>query len=202
MSIGAIRKSLLKNHRFGDHPSAWIIEARGFRYSAQLLLQSLRSQRSSEFISIDESSVTQSCNKTICYLFSVAIELFLKALYSNSKSPSDQKKTESFGHDIKKLNLELMHKNILQKNELDDNTLELAYIILAWHGRYHKPRSDKTDNTIELYFEEIPDQPELVKPKFNITTESVTKLELMATLLFNKTNVNLPFMDLLFFTPF
>ncbi|MES2204027.1 MAG: hypothetical protein V4496_02290 [Pseudomonadota bacterium] len=65
--------------------------------------------------------------------------------------------------------------------------MTLASIVLAWYGRYHKSSSRKTDNIIQLFFEKIPELPEMMRSKFSASSiESMHGLEQMAGLLFNK----------------
>jgi len=202
--VTTINKDLLKNYRFSDNPNAWILEARGFCRSAELLLQSLKNRRPapSKFISAEEINLNYMCNKIASYLYSIAIELFLKGLYCLNKTSEDQEKTESFRHDTIKLNQKLIAKKILKQDELSKETLKLANIILEWSGRYYKPQRDKIDEIIESHFEEVPDQPEMVKPKFSINSETITKLKDMAKQLSDKAPANLSSIESLLFLPF
>jgi len=199
-----INKDLLRNYRFSDNPNAWILEAEGFKNSAHLLLQSQKnpSHPRPKFVAMSETNLHSSTNKIACYLYSVAIELFLKALYSLTKTPEDQEKTESFSHNVKKLNQTLIAKGILQTDELDQQALELANIMLAWYGRYFKPQPDKIENVIKSCFEEVPEQPGMLKSKFSINSETTAKLECTATLLSSKVRVNPASIDFLLFSSF
>ena len=199
-----INKDLLRNYRFSDNPNAWILEAEGFKNSARLLLQAQKNPAHPrpKFVAISETNLHSSTSKIACYLYSVAIELFLKALYSLTKAPEDQEKTESFSHNVKRLNHKLITKSILQADELDQDALELTNIMLAWYGRYFKPQPDKIESVIKSCFEEVPEQPRMLKSKFSINPDTIATLERTATILSSKVRVNPASVDFLLFSCF
>ena len=187
-----INQQVTQHTRFSYNPNAWVLEGQGFYRSAKLLMQSLKQPRrtQSKLVSSAEIGLRYSCNKTVCFLYSIAIELFLKALYSYTKIAEDQEKTENFGHDVIKLNKKLSSKGVLQTDELDQEALKLVNFILAWSGRYYKPQFRIIDEVINSCFEEVEGQQNMVKPKFCITPETTLKLEHTAALLSDKLTNN------------
>lgn len=194
-----IRKEFLKNARFGDHPNAWILQAKGFRYAAEGQLQS--SKTKNKLISTEEAFSLRFSYKTACYLLAHSIELALKALYKLTQKTEDPS-AEKFSHGLIKLEGELVKKGVLKTNEIDKHTLEVAYILLAWFGRYHKPLESKLDTVIDNLFVESETDPVMVENKYSIDFTTYAKLAAIADCLLNKVRLNEGSMDRLLFDPF
>jgi hypothetical protein len=202
-----ISKELLTKYRFSDRPSAWILEARAFKRSADLLLEALAKPKTKQkFISMPDASSNHMCIKTVCYLYSVSVELFLKGIYSAVKDDSDQEKTESFGHNVTKLMKKLIAKRQFKrqftKAAQDEPILNLIDTILEWSGRYHKPNPKAVDRVIEQCFEQVTDQPHMLKPKFSCDYETAKKIGDIANTLQTYTPVPDGSIDHLLFLPF
>lgn len=201
--VGKINKDFLNNYRFSDKPTAWILEAKNFKYSAEILFgHSTTQPRTSPFIPMHNASSGMMRIKVVCYLFSVLIELFLKGIYSATRTSDDQESIESFGHNVVRLADKLIAKGILNKNGLNKNILNVAHVILEWSGRYHKPTKKKMDEVIRVFFEEVPNEPALLKPKYKTDIKTAKELEAQANAFDEITPVNPTSIDHLIFLPF
>lgn len=198
-----INKAFLKNHRFGNNPHGWALESKSFYDSATLLLATLKTMPQQMFISIEDIHKNSSYLKTTCFLLSISVELSLKAIYSNQiTSDNKQKKVESFSHNIKELNSILIELKVLDENELCKESLELGYILLSWYGRYHKPLEKNRDAAIRAYFEDVHNDPNMVKPKFEINIQTTNMLKILAEHLLEKIKINPASISYLLYTPF
>lgn len=107
------------------------------------------------------------------------IELTLKAIYCLHIGDD----VEKYSHGILKLLNDLMDKNVIKKCDVDNETFELASILLAWHGRYHRPNKKKIKETIKKLWIPLPDNPDMLRRKFDINNESYGKLDVTAKIL-------------------
>ena len=169
----------LKNVRFSDSVEAWVLQAKGFYYSADSALKGNDVVRNKiikrDFISSEEGFLNNFCLKTVCYLLSHSIEASLKAIYL--LKGGDQS-TEEFSHDVIKLRDILISKYSLEKSYFDRDTIELAETILYWYGRYHRPKKNKIDQSIKKIYQESED-PKMYTSKFS-PKETYSKLKILS----------------------
>lgn len=197
-----INKELLINYRFADKPNAWILEARAFKRSADLLLEALSKPKTKQkLISMPDASSNHMCIKTVCYLYSVSVELFLKGIYSKVKNDSD-KPTERFSHKVTDLMDNLIAKGVFSKPIRNDPILNYIDIILEWSGRYHRPNPKAVNRVIQQCFEQVPNQPLMLKPKFSCDYPTAKKISDIANTLEKYTPIPDGSIDHLLFLPF
>lgn len=198
-----VRKSFLKNYLFSDNLNFWVLQAISFKEAADSLLQVNLNKTHSKYISTLEINAEANRIKIACFLYSTAIELFLKSIYVKNKNSDDQEKTESFGHKVKKLYDKLVSKNIFKKNQISDELLTSVSVILHWYGRYFKPNGKETDTIIDDCFEPTTDNPDMLKPKFSANFETACELKNLCDFLLNFSGqVNNASIDCLFSIPF
>lgn len=156
-----------------DLPVAWILQAKGFYYSSQIMLNGIRKTGGKSYISMEEVYLKNACYKTACYLLAHTIELLLKAIYCSSGGDD----VEQFSHNVLKLSQHLINVDVLKKSDTDDESLELAFILLDWYGRYHRPKKGHVQKKIKELWIPCPEKPDMLKRKFNLNNESYGKLE-------------------------
>lgn len=67
-----IRKELLKEARFGNHPNGWLLHAKGFRFVAEGQL--LSSKTDKKLVSGEEAFLLRFAYKSACYSLAHSIE--------------------------------------------------------------------------------------------------------------------------------
>src|SRR5277367_1497183 len=81
----------LSDHLISDNPILWIMEARAFLESANILehapipLEKIPLLKGKRPTSSPEISRNSYKNKITCFLYAISIELFLKSIYSATK---------------------------------------------------------------------------------------------------------------------
>jgi HEPN domain-containing protein len=194
--MNKIRKDILNDYVFSDVPIAWILQANSYYEAGEALLigARIKDQQANPVLpdgrrsfALDSVHTNRSLYKIACYLLSHAIEANLKALYSLTKQEGD-KSVESFSHNITRLLKTLIEKKVIDKNEVDNEIMELAELLLAWFGRYHKPLDNKKEKVIEKYYKEVPGEPSMLQKKYEINLNTYHKLAEVFQLLVKKIN--------------
>lgn len=185
---------------FSDLPIAWALQAKGFYYSAESLLRGNTITAGKKFVSTEEIYLSHAALRTACYLLAHTLELCLKALYClNEREEAD---VEKYSHDIRKLLKFLVDKQIISEQDVHQESFELAYLLLDWYGRYHRPLKKKIEKTFNKLYIQSPDNSELWMKKFNIDNESYGKLHVMAKIMLNMLNIQPASIEHLIFDPF
>ena len=192
-----INKKFLENVKLSNLPLAWSVQARGFYYSAEALLNGNEIAKGKKIISTEEAYLSRFGYKTACYLMSHTIELCLKAIYCLFTANED---VEKYSHKILNLLEVLIEKNIINKTEINNETFELSYLLLDWYGRYHKPKN--VQEKIQKYWITAPDNSEMLKRKYEINSETYKRLKEMAQFLLRKIPDSSKSIGLLIFDPF
>lgn len=182
MGFSLSKENLEQN--FSDHPSHWVSQAKGFRYSAVKLKESfgLEFENKKIFTSEEVFNIHFLFNCS-CYFLANAIELLLKAIYCADEKLTKERAVTKFSHDIKELREVLIKEQLIRADQVPEKIFELASLLLSWLGRYHSPKKKEIDETINKFFKKLPDGKFMRNQDFRLDDVAYKKLiELVDTL--------------------
>lgn len=164
-----VNKDVLKEAIFADTPRNWYVHSVGFYHAGWQLAWLINKDELPKIMTQEWSFHHRYSNKIAVYLLSHALELLLKASVSDYKfhNPlNNLKEPVKYGHNAKLMFKDLVSVNYLEKNEDDEEIIELVDAYLKWYGRYFSPNRS-IDKTIKEDY--IEDENGFVEFKHNLS---------------------------------